>query len=229
MSMAQTEARRVFAIAWKDLTAERRSKATLNGVAFLAAIMLLLFGFAFGADPAAFEGGAAGMIWLTVLFSGVLAFNRSYERELDQGALETLLLYPGDPRAIFLGKLLANLGFVLFVEAVLLPAAVLLYDLPIGRAPIGIAVVVLLGTFGFVTLGTFYAAMASRLRAREVLLPLLLFPMLVPLLLAAVQATSALLGGDAMGQAAAWIRVLAVFDVIFFFVALQCFAHVIED
>jgi heme exporter protein B len=229
MSQARVEARRVLAIAWKDLTAERRSKATLNGVAFLAAIMLLLFGFAFGADPAAFEGGGAGMIWLTVLFSGVLAFNRSYERELDQGALETLLLYPGDTRSIFLGKLLANLGFVLFVVAVLLPAAVLLYGLPIGRAPLAIIAVVLLGTFGFVTLGTFYAAMASRLRAREVLLPLLLFPMLVPLLLAAVQATNALLGGDAMGYALPWIRVLVVFDVIFFLVALQCFAHVIED
>jgi heme exporter protein B len=229
MSTARAEARRVLAIVWKDLTAERRSKATLNGVAFLAAIMLLLFGFAFGADPAAFEGGAAGMIWLTVLFSGVLAFNRSYERELEQGALETLLLYPGDARSIFVGKLLANLGFVLFVEAMLLPAAVLLYDLPFGRAPFGLLAVVLLGTFGFVTLGTFYAAMASRLRAREVLLPLLLFPMLIPLLLAAVQATSALLAGDPMGHAAPWLRVLVVFDVIFFFVALQCFAYVIED
>jgi len=225
----QLEAGRVAAIVWKDMTAERRSKATLNSVAFLAGVMLLLFGFAFGADPAAFEGGAAGMIWLTVLFSGVLAFNRSYDRELDGGALETLLLYPGDARAIFLGKLIANLLFVLLVEAVLVPAAIVLYGLPVGTAPFALLGVLLLGTFGFVTLGTFYAAMASRLRAREVLLPLLLFPMLVPLLLASVEATNALITGDPMGRAASWIRVIVVFDIIFFLAAFQLFPQVIDD
>src|SRR5690606_32924815 len=121
--------------------------------------------------------------------------NRSYEQELENGALEALLLYPGDRRSIYLGKLLANLGFVLLVEAILLPTAAFLYDLPIARNAVPLATVVVLGTIGFVTLGTFYAAMASRLRAREVLLPLLLFPMLIPLLVAAVEATSAVLAG----------------------------------
>jgi heme exporter protein B len=229
MSMLRAEAGRVAAIVWKDMTAERRSKATINAVAFLAGVMLLMFGFAFGADPAAFEGGAAGMLWLTVLFSGVLTFNRSYDRELEGGALETLLLYPGDSRAIFLGKLIANLLFVLLVEAVLVPAAIVLYGLPIGDAPLALLGVLLLGTFGFVTLGTFYAAMASRVRAREVLLPLLLFPMLVPLLLASVEATNALLTGDVMGRAASWIRVVVVFDLVFFLVALYTFGQVIDE
>jgi heme exporter protein B len=229
MSVLRTEAGRVAAVVWKDMTAERRSKATLNAVAFLAGVMLLMFGFAFGADPAAFEGGAAGMLWLTVLFSGVLAFNRSYDRELEGGALEILLLYPGDARAIFLGKLIANLIFVLLVEAVLVPAAIVLYGLPVGAAPLALIGVLLLGTFGFVTLGTFYASMASRLRAREVLLPLLLFPMLVPLLLASVEATNALLTGDVMGHAAQWIRVVIVFDVVFFTVAFYTFAQVIDE
>lgn len=229
MSVLRAEAGRVAAVVWKDMTAERRSKATLNAVAFLAGVMLLMFGFAFGADPAAFEGGAAGMLWLTVLFSGVLAFNRSYDRELEGGALEILLLYPGDARAIFLGKLIANLIFVLLVEAVLVPAAIVLYGLPVGAAPLALIGVLLLGTFGFVTLGTFYASMASRLRAREVLLPLLLFPMLVPLLLASVEATNALLTGDVMGHAAQWIRVVIVFDVVFFTVAFYTFAQVIDE
>jgi heme exporter protein B len=229
MSTLRLEAGRVGAIVWKDMTAERRSKSTLNSVAFLAGVMLLMFGFAFGADPAAFEGGAAGMIWLTVLFSGVLAFNRSYDRELEGGALETLLLYPGDTRSIFVGKLIANLLFVLLVEAVLIPAAIVLYGLDAGPAPFSLLGVLLLGTFGFVTLGTFYAAMASRIRAREVLLPLLLFPMLVPLLLASVEATNALLTGDIMGRAASWIRVIIVFDVVFFLAAFQTFAQVIDD
>lgn len=222
------ETRRVLAVAWKDMTAERRTKANFNAVVFLAALILLLFGFALGPEREALQIAAGGVIWLTVLFSGVLSFNRSYEQELENGALEALLLYPGDRRSIYLGKLLANLGFVLLVEAILLPTAAFLYDLPIARNAVPLATVVVLGTIGFVTLGTFYAAMASRLRAREVLLPLLLFPMLIPLLVAAVEATSAVLAGDAMGDAGSWMRLLAVFDIVFFVAAYFAFEHVIE-
>jgi heme exporter protein B len=223
------EVMRVGAIVWKDLTAERRTKANFNAVVFLAGLILLLFGFALGPDQAALREVAGGVIWLTVLFSGVLSFNRSYEQELENGALELLLLYPGDRKSIFLGKLLANLTFVLLVEAVLIPAAAILYDIPIWSVILPLTAVLLLGTFGFVTLGTFYSAMASRLRAREVLLPLLLFPMLIPLLIAAVQATGAILAGDLLGVSASWISVLVVFDVIFFVGALFAFEHIIED
>jgi heme exporter protein B len=223
------ELTRVGAIVWKDLTAERRTKANFNAVVFLAALILLLFGFALGPDQAALRSVAGGVLWLTVLFSGVQSFNRSYEQELENGALETLLLYPGDRRSIFAGKLLANLAFVLLVEAVLIPAAALLYDIPVWGVMGPLAVVLFLGTLGFVTLGTFYSAMASRLRAREVLLPLLLFPMLIPLLVGAVQATGAILAGDAMGQSGSWIRLLVVFDVIFFIGALFTFEYVIEE
>src|SRR5690606_13991859 len=125
-------------------------------------------------DANALRAAAAGVLWLTVLFSGVLAFNRSYQLELENGALEQLLLYPCSRKTIFLGKLVANLAFVLLVEALVVPLAAVLYDLPLARPFPGLAAVLLLGTFGFVTLGTFYAAMASRVRAREVLLPLLL-------------------------------------------------------
>jgi len=226
--MLATEARRVAAIAWKDATAERRSKANFNAVVFLAALILLLFGFALGPEVEALQQAAGGVIWLTVLFAGVLSFNRSYEQELENGALDMLLLYPGDRRSIFIGKLIANLAFVLLVEMILLPTAALLYDLPIARFVVPLGAVIALGTIGFVTLGTFYAAMASRLRAREVLLPLLLFPMLIPLLVAAVEATGAVLAGDAMGDAGAWMRLLVVFDVVFLVAAFLAFEYVIE-
>jgi len=219
---------RIRAMVWKDLTAERRTKANFNAVAFLAGAILLLFGFALGPDAAALEAAAGGMIWLTVLFSGVLSFNRSYEKELEGGALEALLLYPGDRRSIYLGKLIANFAFVLLVEAILLPAAAVLYDLPLHTMVLPLAGVLLLGTFGFVTLGTFYAAMASRLRAREVLLPLLLFPMLIPLLVACVEATQAIIDQDAMGFAGSWMKLLVVFDVVFFVAAYFAFDYVIE-
>jgi heme exporter protein B len=232
------EAMRVGAIVWKDLTAERRTKANFNSVAFLAALILLLFGFALGPDTEALRNVAGGVLWLTVLFSGVLSFNRSYEQELENGSLETLLLYPGDRRSIFIGKLIANLVFVLLMEAVLIPLAAVLYDIPIWRVIAPLSIVLFLGTLGFVTLGTFYSAMASRLRAREVLLPLLLFPMLIPLLIAAVQATGLILTGDLMVRDAggatvalssSWVRVLVVFDIVFLTGALFAFEHVIED
>jgi heme exporter protein B len=216
-------------VAWKDLTAERRARANFNAVVALAVVMLLLFGFALGPETEALRSAAAGILWLTVLFSGVLTFNRSYQLELESGALEALLLYPGDRKAIFAGKLAANLVFVLLVEALLVPLAAILYDLPLARALPGLAVVLFLGTFGFVILGTFYASMASRVRAREVLLPLLLFPMMIPVLVAAVAATAAVLAGDPMGDAGSWIRLLIVFDLIFLVASLVAFVHVIEE
>lgn len=229
MTALRREIGRALALAWKDLITERRTKANFNAVVFLAALILLLFGFALGPDTNALRAAAAGVLWLTVLFSGVLSFNRSYQLELEGGAIDALLLYPGSREAIFLGKFLANLAFVLLVEAVVVPMAAILYDLPILGALPRLSLVLLLGTIGFVTLGTFYAAMASRVRAREVLLPLLLFPMLIPVLVAAVEATTAILAGDPMGDSGAWIRLLVVFDVIFFLASRFAFEYVIEE
>jgi heme exporter protein B len=225
----RTELSRAGAVAWKDLTVELRTKANFNAVIFFAALMLLLFGFALGPDSEALRTAGTGIIWLTVLYSGVLVFQRSYQSELEGGALHALLLYPGDRRAIFFGKLLANLAFVLLVEALVVPMAAVFYHLPVLRSLPELVGVLLLGTFGFVTLGTFYAALASRVRAREVLLPLLLFPMLIPLLVSAVEATTAVLVGDPMGDATAWVRLLAAFDLIFFVAALLTFEYVIEE
>jgi heme exporter protein B len=220
--------RRVRAIVWKDLTTERRSKAGFNAVAFLGVLILLLFGFALGPDAEALRNAAAGALWLAILFSGVLAFNRSYQLELDGAALEPLLLYPAPRWTIFAGKFVANLLFVLLVEAIVVPVAIILFQVKAPGGWLPASGVLLLGSVGFVALGTFYASMASRSRAREVLLPLLLFPMLVPVLLASAEASSALLAGNPMQDAGAWIRLLAIFDVIFVVASFLVFDHVIE-
>ncbi len=225
-----SDVRRMRAVAWKDLTAERRSRAVLNAVTFLGVLILMLFGFALGPDGDALRDAASGALWLAILFSGILAFNRSYQIELDGGALESLLLYPGSRWSIFAGKLLANMAFVFLVELVVIPVALVLFQvrLPSGWAWLSQVGVLLLGTLGFVTLGTFYAAMSSRSRSREVLLPLLLLPMMIPVLLGAVQASDSLLHGDPMREATAWIGMLAAFDVIFLTTALVTFEYVIE-
>ncbi|HEY2849685.1 MAG TPA: heme exporter protein CcmB [Gemmatimonadaceae bacterium] len=220
--------RRVRAIAWKDLTTERRSKAGFNGVVALGVTILMLFGFAMGPDVQAIRDAAAGALWLAALFSAVLAFNRSYQVELEGGALDALLLYPGARWTIFAGKLLANLAFVGLMLVIVVVVGVVLFQVTIPPTWPELVGVLALGATGICTLGTFYASMASRSRAREVLLPLLLFPMLVPALLASMQATKALLGGDLMHEADAWIKLLAAYDIIFLVATHLAFEHVIE-
>jgi heme exporter protein B len=220
--------RRVKAIAMKDLRTERRSKAGFNSVAAMGVTILVLFGFALGPDAQSLRDAAAGALWLAVLFAGVLSFNRSYQVELESDALEPLLLYPGARWTIFSGKLLANLMFIGLMLVIVVPIGLVLFQVPVPDAWGKLLLVVLLGTIGLVSLGTFYAAMASRSRAREVLLPLLLFPMLVPVLLAAMEASKALLVGDLMHEAGLWIRLLVAFDVIFVVATHLAFEHVIE-
>ena len=220
--------RRVKAIAKKDLTTELRAKAGFNGVASLSVTILILLGLALGPDASALRNAAVGAVWLATLFSGVLAFNRSFQVELESGALEPLLLYPGPRWTIFAGKLVANFIFVGMMVAIVTVAGVVLFGITIPATWPKLIGVIVLGVAGLVVLGTFYASMSSRSRAREVLLPLLLFPMLVPVLLAATTASKALLGADLMHESGAWIRLLIAYDLVFLIATFMAFEHVIE-
>ncbi|HET9424875.1 MAG TPA: heme exporter protein CcmB [Gemmatimonadaceae bacterium] len=220
--------RRVRAIARKDLTTERRSKAGFNGVVALGVTILILLGLALGPDGQALRNAAVGAVWIATLFAGVLAFNRSFQVELESGALEPLLQYPGPRWPIFAGKLIANLVFVSLMVAIIVPVGIVLFGVTVGPKWPSLLAVLVLGILGVVVLGTFYASMASRSRAREVLLPLLLFPMLVPVLVASSTASKALLGADLMHEAGAWIRLLLVYDVVFLVATFLAFDHVIE-
>ncbi len=220
--------RRVRAIARKDVTTELRAKAGFNSVASLGVTILVLLGLALGPDAEALRNAAVGAVWLALLFSGVLAFNRSFQVELESGALEPLLQYPGPRWTIFAGKLLGNLIFLALMVAIVVAAGVVLFGVRIPASWPSLLGVLALGVVGLVVLGTFYASMASRSRAREVLLPLLLFPMLVPVLLAATTASKALLGADVMHEAGAWIRLLMAYDLVFLAATFIAFEHVIE-
>ena len=220
--------RRVRAIARKDLTTEFRSKAGFNSVASLGVTILILLGLALGPDAEALRQAAVGAVWLAMLFSGVLAFNRSFQVELDSGALESLLQYPGPRWTIYAGKLLGNLTFVTLTVGIVVTVGVVLFGVRVPEDWPALVGVLALGVIGLVVLGTFYASMSSRSRAREVLLPLLLFPMLVPVLLAATTASKALLGADLMHEAGAWVRLLAAYDLIFLIATFLAFEHVID-
>jgi heme exporter protein B len=220
--------RRVRAIARKDLTTELRGKAGFNAVVSLGVTILVLLGLALGPDAEALRNAAVGAVWLATLFSAVLAFNRSFQVELESGALESLLQYPGPRWTIYAGKLLGNLIFVTLMVVIVVAVGVVLFGVRIPDTWPTLLGILALGIAGLVVLGTFYASMASRSRAREVLLPLLLFPMLVPLLLAAATASKALLGADLMHEAGAWIRLLAAYDLVFLIATFLAFEHVIE-
>jgi heme exporter protein B len=223
------ELARVLSVAWKDVLVEARSRANFGAVVGFAALMLVLFGFALGPDASALRAAAAGVLWLTVIFSSVLAFGKAYQMELEDGALDALLLFPGDRRSLFLGKVIGGLAFVFAVEAVVLPIAGILYGLPLLGSLAGLIPVLVLGTVGVVALGMFYAGMASRVRAREVLLPLLLFPMLAPLVIAGVRATQVELLGDPVAARVNWVGVLVAFDAIFLAATTLLYGAVLED
>ena len=225
----RTHWRRVRAIARKDLTTELRAKSGFNSVVALGVTILVLLGLALGPDTAALRNAAVGAVWLATLFSGVLAFNRSFQVEVESGALEPLLLYPGPRWTILAGKLLGNLLFVSLMVAIVVAIGIVLFGVGIPAAWPSVLAVLALGVLGLVLLGTFYACMASRSRAREVLLPLLLFPMLVPVLVGATTASKALLGADLMHEAGAWIRLLIAYDLVFLIATFMAFEHVIEN
>src|SRR6185436_18060755 len=217
------EWKRAWAVIWKDTLTERRTKAAFNAMAFFAGLVLLIFAFAIGPDiPVTGPGGqgllayiSPGLLWVAIMLTGVLALGRSFQMELENGALEGLRLYPGDRRAIGAGKILANVLFLAAMEALVVPMAGILYSIDLWTKLPALAGIFFLATLGFAAVGTFYAALTANLRAREVMLPLLLFPVMVPVILAAVKATSLVLNGDLMGELSAWVRLLVVFDMIF--------------
>ena len=235
--MTRDDFRRAWAVAWKDLLTERRSKAAFNAMTFFAALMIFTFGFALGPEApsaAGRPGGllrevAPGLIWVAILFAGVLAVDRSFQLEAERGGLEGLRLFPGDRKAIYFGKLLANLIVMFALEAVLLPVAAVLYSIDLWPRLPAVAAVTAAGTVGFVAMGTFYAALTVNLRARQVLLPLLLFPVLIPVVIAAVKGTTLAINGDAMGEFGSWMRLLAAADVLFLTICALTFDFVLED
>jgi heme exporter protein B len=191
-----------------------------------ALLSLLIFGFAFDLRGRMAEVAAPGVFWVTVAFAGSLGLNRSLAREQQTGGIEGLLLAPVERGVIFFGKALGNLLLMLVVEAVMLPLTTVLFDVSLLRG--GVLVVILLGTVGYAAVGTLLAAIAVNTRAREVMLPILLLPLAVPLLIAAVRATGGLLAGATLADVNNWVRILVTYDLIIGAVAVLTFGYVVE-
>lgn len=229
MNGLRLEARVALAIARKDALAELRGRHATVSTLFFAAIVLLLFGFALGPDSARLAAAAPGLLWLAIVFAGILAVSRLHLLETDDEALEQLALYPVARRAIYAGKALGGLAVMLVLGLLVLGAVGVLFAVDIGGALLPLLLTVILGAIGIAAVGTFYAGVTVRLRAREVMLPLLMLPVLAPLLLGAVKATTAALTGDPFGELGSWLQLLVAFDVIMVAAGAATYGYLLED
>lgn len=216
----------IWLIVWKDLLTELRTREVTGSVLVFALLVLLVFNFTFDLRVERVLDVAPGVLWVTFIFAGTLVLNRAFTLEKDRGCLDGLLLLPVDRSALYLGKMLVNTLFMFLVEAITLPVYVVLFDLPL---PPLLLLVVFLGTVGFAAVGTLFSAMTVHTRAREVLLPVLLFPIVVPVIVAAVKLSAGLLDGVPLGEMVHWLRLLVAFDVIFLAVAYMTFDYVVEE
>lgn len=212
----------------KDLLLTWRTRAQAAAVFAFGAAALLLLSFAVGPDAGALRQNASGFLWIGLLFASLLSLAASFQVETEQRALEGLLLLPADPRALFYGKALANWVQLTVLGAALIPVMMVLYDADVSRAPALVGIIAL-GAAGISAPGTIYSAMASQARAQQVLLPLLLLPLVVPVLLACVKASALLMLGDPMGQVGSWALLLVVFNAVFWPLSGLLFGAVAED
>lgn len=215
------------AILWKDLVAEMRSKELLSAMLVFALIVVVVFNFAVELRLELARQTSIGFLWITILFAGMLGLGRSLAREKDRGCLDGLLLCPINRGMIFAGKMVGNLVFILAVEFVVIPLFIFLFDVDF-YLPLQLLVVVL-GTIGFSGVGTLLSAMAVHTRARDVMLPIILLPVTIPLVLAAVRASRVVLDGRAVSELLPWLGVLVAFDLVMLTVAYLTFDYVVEE
>jgi len=216
------------AVAGKDLRIELRGRYALGAVLPFAGTLLIAFGLSLGPGRSLLQQAAPGLLWLAVLFASVLSFQRAYEREGEDDALETLLLAPIDKAAIFLGKAAAVVVQLLALEALVLLLVAWLFGLSLGPYPLGLAAAFLLGTIGLAAVGSLFGVLSESPRAREAVFPLLVLPLATPVLVAGVKATALATAGRG-SEAGSWLGLLVAFDVVFVAAGSLVFGFLLED
>ena len=220
-------AKAVAAVVWKDVRAEFRSRELFSAMLVFSLLIILIFNFALELDIKTRQSVTAGVLWATFAFAGTLGLNRSMAIEKDRGCLDGLLLAPVDRSAIYFGKVISNLAFMLIVEIIVLPVYSVLYNVNLFIP--GLLLVILLGSIGYVAVGTLLAAMSVQTRTRDILLPILLFPVVIPVLLAAVKASGGFLSGADLADILLPINLLIAYDIIFIALAFMVFDNVVEE
>ncbi len=224
---------RVFAIFWKDVLSEIRTKEIVTAVLVFALLVLVIFNFAF--DPASGMTAASGttariapgILWVAFTFAGILGLNRVFAIEKENSRLAGLRLCPVDRMVIFWGKLAGSFTFMLVIAAVITPIFLVLFNLPLFLPRL--ALIIVLATLGFTSVGTLFSALAMNIRARDIMLPILFLPLVVPVIISAVEATTCVLAGGPWSDMLTWLEIMIAFDIIYLVVATLMFEFVIEE
>jgi len=217
------------ALLWKDLLIELKSRETIISMFLFSVIVILIFNFAFEGDIKTITKLSPGLMWTTFLFFGVLGLNRSFTLEKENNSLQGTLLAPVDRSVIYLGKFISNLIFVLFVELISLPLFAIFLNVNLFENFSNLWLILLLGTIGFISVGTLFSAISVNTKMREVMLPLLLFPISTPAFIASVKCTSAILRNRPIETYSNWLGILILFDVVFFVTSFLIFEFVVEE
>lgn len=216
-------------IARKDLAIEFRTRTAFFSALVLALLGIVIFYFAWDPTAVAAVDIAPGVLWMIFTFAGLLGLQRSFGVELEDRAVDGLLVAPIPREAIYLGKAVANLAFVLALQAVAIPAVALFYNLPLGRVIVTLGAVAILAAIGLVAVGTLFSAMAVNTRLAELLLPMLSLPFFVPVVMTAAQSTSRLLAGRPAAEVWPWLRILVGFDIVFVTACMLAFPYTLEE
>jgi heme exporter protein B len=218
-------------LAWKDLLLEFRTKQMLNSMVIFSLLVIIIFNYSFSniLFNIKIEDMAPGILWIAFTFAGMLGLSRSFSSEKEEGCLDGLKLCPVDPSTIYLGKVVSNLVIMFLIEAIIIPLFIVLFNFSDIKGLGGLIVIILLGTIGFILVGTLFSALTVNMRTREILLPVILFPIIIPLIMSAVMATHKVLSTGDLFAAIDEIRLLIVYDLVFFIAAQLVFEYVIED
>ena len=218
---------KVIAITLKDARSEMRTREIIFSVLIFTLLVIVTFNFAFAASQETMELVASGILWVTFTFAGLLSLNRSFIPEKEEACLEGLMACPISREIIYIGKVLGSLLFMLIIEIIALPVFALLFNLPV--LSLQLITITLLATVGFVAVGTLFSALAINTKAREMVLPILFLPVVVPIVISAVKASGLALSGASWGELSSWIQIIGAFDAIFLVVSFWVFAFIIEE
>ncbi len=218
---------KVAAIVWKDTISQMRTREMVSAELVFALLVIVIFNFAFGTDREITEKVAPGMLWVTFAFAGVLSLNRAFVTEKEQGCLEGLMISPISRETIYVGKMLASLLFMLLVEAVALPVFAFFFNLPV--LSLQLISITILATIGFAAVGTLFSALAVNTKAREMILPILFLPIIIPVIISAVEASASALAGEPWASLSSWLQMIISFDIIFLVASYLVFAFTIEE
>jgi len=219
--------RRIWAIFGKDLLIELRTKSAINSMLFFGVVTLLIFNFALGSEDS--RSALPGVLWTAFAFAGTLGLNRMFASEKENHCIEGLLMIPADRGVIYLGKMLAGVVFMLIAEIAIFVFGLIFFNVTVWKEIPLLALTFLIGTFGFMAVGTLISAIAVNTKLREVLLPLLLFPVILPIMINSVEATSIIIGGGDYGNLKLPLSVMAVFTLVFGTISWLLFEYALED